>query len=131
MSLFQSTSIFVRKFCGQDIFCLLYFYIFFFILSCFHFVCFLFFVVVALGLVCSLHCGLGQCLADTFIILRRKVVSTMCEKCLLYSFKKFQAEYKTLYINLSISTCSEGVLFVCWVPDSDREFDCWFSQWET
>lgn len=65
--------------------------------------------------------GFGQCLAYTFLILKSQVVSIMCEKCLLYSFKKFQAEYKTLYINLSISTCSEGVLSVCWVPDSDSE----------
>lgn len=54
----------------------------------------------ALSLVCSPYRGLG--LAHIFLILRHQVVSIMCEKCLLYSFKKFQAEYKTLYINLSI-----------------------------
>lgn len=41
----------------------------------------------------------------------------MCEKCLLYSFKKFQAEYKTIYKYLS--TYSGGVLSVCWVATSD------------
>lgn len=83
--------------------------------------CFVLFFYFALGSVYSPHRGLGQCLAYTFQILRCPVVSIMCEKYLLYSFKKFQAEYKTLYINLSISTCSEGVLSVCWVPHSDPE----------
>lgn len=97
------------------------------------------FFVFFLGILNSFHCfdlfwrwvwfvhlivGLGQCLAYTFLILRRQVVSITCEKCLLYSFKKFQAEYKTLYINLSISTCSEGVLSVCWVQRSDSCFFC-------
>lgn len=53
-------------------------YVLFFILGSFHV---LFFS--ALGLVGSSHCRLGQCLTYTFLILRRQVVSIMCEKCLL------------------------------------------------
>lgn len=62
-----------------------------------------------LGLVCSPYRGLGQCLAYTFLILRHQVVSIMCEKCLLYSFKKFQAEYKTIYKSIYLL-----VLKVCY-----------------
>lgn len=46
----------------------------------------------------------------------------MCEKCLLYSFKKFQAEYKSIYEYLS--TYSGGVLSVCWVAPSDSFSFC-------
>lgn len=68
-------------------------------------------------MVCSPFCELGPCLTYTFLILGHRVVSIMCE-CLLYSFKTFQAEYKTIYKYLS--TYSGGVLSVCWVapPDS-------------
>lgn len=48
-----------------------------------------------------------------FLILGHQVVSIMCEKCLLYSFKTFQAEYKSIYKYLS--TYYGGVLSVCWV----------------
>lgn len=68
-------------------------------------------------MVCSPFCGLGPCLTYTFLILGHRVVSIMCEKCLLYSFKKFPAEYKTIYKYLS--TYSGGVLSVCWVAPSD------------
>lgn len=46
----------------------------------------------------------------------------MCEKCLLYSFKKFQAEYKSMYKYLS--TYYGGVLSVCWVAPSDSFSFC-------
>lgn len=121
MSLFRSTSNFVRKDCGQDVFFFLI-YVFFlfwviFIFVLFFFIGFVFF---------TTWWALDSVWPTLFLILKRQVVSIMCEKCLLYSFKKFQAEYKTLYINLSISTCSEGVLSVCWVPDSDSEISLLF-----
>lgn len=52
---------------------------------------------------------------DTFLIFSLRIVSFMCKKCLLYSFKTFELN-RQLYINLSISTCSEGVLFVAGFP---------------
>lgn len=59
---------------------------------------------------------------DTFLIFSRRIVSFMCKKCLLYSFKKFELN-RQLYINLSISTCSEGVLFVAGFPILTQRFD--------
>lgn len=73
-------------------------------------------------MVCSPFCGLGPCLTYTFLILGHRVVSIMCEKCLLYSFKKFQAEYKSIYKYLS--TYSGGVLSVCWVAPLDSFSFC-------
>lgn len=57
-----------------------------------------------------------------FLILGYQVVSIMCEKCLLYSFKTFQAEYKSVYKYLS--TYYGGVLSVCWVAPSDSFSFC-------
>lgn len=98
----KSLSSIFFKLCGQ----VLYFF------NCFFYFSFLLWV-----MVCSPFCGLGPCLTYTFLILGHRVVSIMCEKCLLYSFKKFQAEYKTIYKYLS--TYSGGVLSVCWVAPSD------------
>lgn len=91
------------------------FFIFYFI-DCF----FLFFLALGTGLFTFLW---AWPMFDLhFLILGHQVVSIMCEKCLLYSFKKFQAEYKSLYKYLS--TYYGGVLSVCWVAPSDSFSFC-------
>lgn len=74
---------------------------------------------------------------DLHFLILEQVVSIMCEKCLLYSFMKFQSEYKSLYKYLS--TYYRGVLSVGWVAPSDYSSFCLrtpeegffcFCQWE-
>lgn len=85
--------------------------IFFFFIDCF----FLFFLALGTGL--FIFFWAWSTFELHFLILEHQVVSIMCEKCLLYSFKKFQAEYKSIYKYLS--TYYGGVLSVCWVAPSD------------
>lgn len=85
-------------------FMLLFFFFLYFLISMLFCLCWIWFVHHVVGL--------DSVWPALFWNRRRQVVSIMCEKCLLYSFKKFQGDYKTLYINPSISTCSEGVLSI-------------------
>lgn len=96
VSLFQTTSNFVRKDCGQDLF----FFLFMFPKdksSSFDYFLVYFGVVFV-----HLAVGLSSTRPALILTLRCQVVSIMCEKCLLYSFKKFQAEYKTIYKSIYI-----------------------------
>lgn len=103
---FQSSSSFVQRF-----------FFYFFILLIVFFLCFL-----ALGTGLFTFLWAWSMFDLHFLILGHQVVSIMCEKCLLYSFKKFQAEYKSIYKYLS--TYSGGVLSVCWVAPSDSFSFC-------